>query len=91
MTSFAETSRHLTDVIEDRKSSETAWLSFEFFPPKTEAGVASLRKVIAELKGFNPAFVDFTWGAGGSTSTLTFDLCKEAKEVFGLNPNMHLT
>ncbi|RYG62749.1 hypothetical protein EON64_17280 [archaeon] len=47
--------------------------------------------MLAELKNFNPAFVDFTWGAGGSTSTLTFDLCKEAKETFGLNPNMHLT
>lgn len=56
-----------------------------------QAGVAALKKVIQQLKEYNPLFVDFTWGAGGSTSTLTFDLCRDAKETFGLNPNMHLT
>jgi methylenetetrahydrofolate reductase (NADPH) len=40
---------------------------------------------------YDPLFLDFTWGAGGSTSALTFDLCKMVKESFGANPNMHLT
>lgn len=51
----------------------------------------SLKKVVGNLKDYGPVFVDFTWGAGGSTSELTFDLCKDAKESFGLIPNMHLT
>ena len=38
----------------------------------------------------DPLYVDMTFGAGGSTSDLTLDLCKEAKAA-GLEPNMHLT
>jgi len=53
--------------------------------------VASLRNVISTLKAYQPEFLDFTWGAGGSTSDLTFELCKMTKEEFGENPNMHLT
>jgi methylenetetrahydrofolate reductase (NADPH) len=44
-----------------------------------------------ELKKYNPLFGDVTWGAGGSTSDLTVDLCIRAKDEIGLNPNMHLT
>ena len=29
--------------------------------------------------------------SGGSTSDLTLDLCRRAKEELSLNPNMHLT
>ena len=35
-------------------------------------------------------FVDFTWGAGGSTAELTLDLTIDAKRN-GFEPNMHLT
>jgi methylenetetrahydrofolate reductase (NADPH) len=38
-----------------------------------------------------PLYVDVTWGAGGSTSDLTLQLCVDAKQRFGLEPNMHLT
>lgn len=54
-------------------------LSFEFFPPKTEAGVRSLHAVIAELAVFEPAFVSVTYGAGGSTKNNTRDI------VLGVN------
>ena len=43
---------------------------------------------MAEAK---PLYVDFTWGAGGSTSDLTLELAIQAKKRFGLEPNMHLT
>ena len=39
----------------------------------------------------NPLYVDFTWGAGGSTSDLTLELAVQAKKRYGLEPNMHLT
>ena len=42
-------------------------LSFEFFPPKTPAGVSSLFRTINNLKRFTPDFVSMTYGAGGST------------------------
>lgn len=80
-----------TAIAEYEKSHDEAWLSFEFFPPKTDAGVASLYKVAEKLKSESPVFVDITWGAGGNTSELTFTLAATMKEKTGLNPNMHLT
>lgn len=38
-----------------------------------------------------PLYVDFTWGAGGSTADLTLELTVETKKRFGLEANMHLT
>jgi hypothetical protein len=39
----------------------------------------------------DPLYADVTWGAGGSTSDLTLDMCVRMKEEYGLVPNMHLT
>ena len=65
-------------------------MSVEFFPPKTDAGVENLFKALAKLQAYDPLFSDFTWGAGGSTSDLTIELCQRAKKQ-GSTPNMHLT
>ena len=73
----------------DNKDGVT-W-SFEFFPPKTDAGVTNLNARLGRMRGMNPEFVDYTWGAGGSTSTLTMDLCKAAQQTHGYISNMHLT
>jgi methylenetetrahydrofolate reductase (NADPH) len=80
---------HLDSLIKSNASAP--WISIEFFPPKTEVGVTSLMKVMGELKKRKPLFADVTWGAGGSTSDLTLDLCKRAKTEHGLVPNLHLT
>src|SRR5262249_57330843 len=48
--------------------------SFEFFPPKTDAGGLALERTIRELAELQPAFVSVTYGAGGSTRTKTIDL-----------------
>lgn len=66
------------------------FVSIEFFPPKTDAGISSLFDVLEKLKDFDPLFADVTWGAGGSTSELTVQLCKQIAER-GVLPNMHLT
>jgi methylenetetrahydrofolate reductase (NADPH) len=42
-------------------------LSFEFFPPKTEAGFDKLAATRNELAQLQPAFFSVTYGAGGST------------------------
>ena len=44
------------------------FVSIEFFPPKTEAGVPQLYKCLENLGKVAPLFADVTWGAGGSTS-----------------------
>jgi methylenetetrahydrofolate reductase (NADPH) len=41
--------------------------SLEFFPPKTEEGVAKLRAARREFAALKPAFCSVTFGAGGST------------------------
>lgn len=41
--------------------------SLEFFPPRTEDGVAKLRTARAQLAQLKPAFCSVTFGAGGST------------------------
>lgn len=73
------------------KETKPGFFSFEYFPPKTPEGVENLRKRIVRMKGLGPMFVDFTWGAGGSTSDLTLDLTAAAKNEFGCVSNMHLT
>lgn len=91
MAEFMEKSAKLSDLIA-QVPSEEFWLSVEFFPPRTEKGVANLYNVIEKkLKDLNPLFADFTWGAGGSTSDLTLELCRHIKKELNLNPNMHLT
>merc|ERR1719215_24977 len=72
-------------------ASTPGWFSFEYFPPKTEDGVKNLKKRIVRMKGLNPLFTDFTWGAGGSTSDLSLQLTIAAKNEFGCVANMHLT
>ena len=48
-----------------------ARVSFEFFPPKSEAMEAQLWDAIAALAPMGPAFVSVTYGAGGSTRERT--------------------
>jgi len=41
--------------------------SFEFFPPKTDAGAVKLRDVTKTLAALQPEYFSVTYGAGGST------------------------
>lgn len=65
--------------------------SFEFFPPKDEAGFEQLFETIHQLKGHNPAYVSVTYGAGGSTRTRTLDLVSRIKNELGIESMAHLT
>lgn len=48
-------------------------VSFEFFPPKTDAGYDKLLKAHEELKVAKPEFFSVTYGAGGSTQERTIN------------------
>lgn len=52
-------------------------VSFEFFPPKTVEGMASLRVAREQLAKFQPEFFSVTFGAGGSTKDRTMDTVLE--------------
>jgi methylenetetrahydrofolate reductase (NADPH) len=66
-------------------------VSFEFFPPKTEAGYSALYRTIAELKRLDPGFVSVTWGAGGSTRRRTVDLVTQIQREVGVTAMAHMT
>ena len=65
--------------------------SFEFFPPKTDAGVAKLEVVIRDLKELSPDFVSVTYGAGGSTQERTVDLVARIQKDQSICAMAHLT
>lgn len=71
--------------------AERATLSFEFFPPKTDAGIASLFRAIGRLKDLAPDFVSVTYGAGGSTKALTEELAVRIKDQEELLVMAHVT
>jgi methylenetetrahydrofolate reductase (NADPH) len=72
-------------------ASETPVFSFEFFPPKTEAGEQNLYTALRELKPLAPSFVSVTYGAGGSSREKTIEIVKRIKEEFGLEAMAHFT
>jgi methylenetetrahydrofolate reductase (NADPH) len=65
--------------------------SFEFFPPKTEAGEHNLYAALTELRELDPAFVSVTYGAGGSTREKTIEIVKRIREQYGLEAMAHFT
>jgi methylenetetrahydrofolate reductase (NADPH) len=66
-------------------------ISFEFFPPKDDAGMASLFDALRELVAYRPDYVSVTYGAMGSTRQLTVDLVRRIREEIGLLAMAHLT
>lgn len=65
-------------------------ISFEFFPPKTDAGYRTLFHTIQDLEQLSPGFVSVTMGAGGSTRAKTVDLTIEITRKIGLEAMAHL-
>ncbi|GHD62556.1 methylenetetrahydrofolate reductase [Thalassobaculum fulvum] len=66
-------------------------ISFEFFPPKDEAGEAKLWETLERLAPYGPRFVSVTYGAGGSTRERTSRIVTRIKRESGLEPAAHLT
>jgi methylenetetrahydrofolate reductase (NADPH) len=64
--------------------------SFEFFPPKTPAGMEKLQTVRDELARRKPDFFSVTYGAGGSTQTRTIDTVLKLQDQ-GISTAPHLS
>lgn len=77
---------HIRDIF-----TQGATFSFEFFPPKSDAGFADLFASIRELEPLCPSFVSVTYGAGGSTREQTHDLVVKLRGETTLDPVPHLT
>jgi len=81
----------IIDKIKKRIEQQKPVYSFEYFPPQTESGLHNLYSRIERMAVFQPAFVDITWGAGGSTSERTLGISENLQKFFGLDVLMHLT
>lgn len=65
--------------------------SFEFFPPKTDAGVEKLLDTVRTLRPLDPLFVSVTYGAAGSSRARTIELAKRIKHELGIEVLVHVT
>lgn len=65
--------------------------SFEFFPPKTEAGIEKLDAVRKEFASVNPHFFSVTYGAGGSTRDRTYETVVSTIQETGIDTAPHLS
>ncbi len=65
-------------------------ISFEFFPPKSEAQAILLDDAVVRLKRFRPRYVSVTYGAGGTSQERSFGTVRRMTEV-GLETAAHLT
>ena len=66
-------------------------LSFEFFPPKTDAMEARFWESLHRLAPLHPSFVSVTYGAGGSTRERTMRMVHQIKTDTGVEAAAHLT
>ncbi len=65
--------------------------SFEFFPPKTEDGIAKLRETRDALARLRPQFFSVTFGAGGSTRDRTRETVVAIQRESGIEAAPHLS
>jgi methylenetetrahydrofolate reductase (NADPH) len=66
-------------------------VSFEFFPPKSLEGSFRLWDCVNVLGPMAPEFVSVTYGAGGTTRTLTHEAVGTIHKTSGLTVAAHLT
>jgi methylenetetrahydrofolate reductase (NADPH) len=81
---------HLTEAIKTRQG---AFHTYEFFPPRTEAGLVNLLDRIRRLAAKPlpaPIAVSVTWGAGGATADRSLELAEHVVKM-GLEVILHLT
>ena len=66
-------------------------LSFEVFPPKTDAAFNTVKIATEAIAGLHPSFVSVTYGAGGGTSKYTLDIAENLLKNYGVPTLAHLT
>ena len=78
----------MTKINELLKESRT--VSFEFFPPKSDAEAAVLGETIRDLESLHPSFVSVTYRGGAESRQRTYDLVTMMRRDTSLNPMAHL-
>lgn len=70
---------------------EKLTLSFEVFPPKTDADFESVKKAAYNVAALHPSYMSVTYGAGGSTSRHTLTIAEGIQKEYDVPAIAHLT
>lgn len=81
----------MADMGVAEKMKRKTTLSFEVFPPKTEAGMEKLRGVLEELYRWRPDWISCTYGAGGTDKGYNLELCRAMAGSGRTTPVSHYT
>ena len=77
--------------IKERLQDPKVHISFEVFPPKTEANFANVMNAVNEIATLKPSFISVTYGAGGGTSQNTVKIASHIQNDLGVDSIAHLT
>ena len=75
----------------DRLLEDKIHISFEVFPPKTDAGYEKVRSATEQIAGLPPSYISVTYGAGGGTSKNTAKIASYIRDELGVESLAHLT
>ena len=77
--------------IKERLQENKVNISFEVFPPKTDAGFESVMGAVEKIAALKPSYISVTYGAGGGTSKNTVKIASHIKKDLGVPSLAHLT
>ena len=78
-------------MIRDLLKDKNPRISFEIFPPKTDAGYESVLSATNKIAALKPSFISVTYGAGGGTSKNTVSIASHISNDLGVTSLAHLT
>lgn len=77
--------------IKEKLQSKKVNISFEVFPPKTDAKYGDVLEAVDEIAKLAPSFISVTYGAGGGTSKNTVKIASHIQNDLGVDSIAHLT
>lgn len=77
--------------IKEKLLEDKVHISFEVFPPKTDAKYESVLAAVDEIAKVKPSFISVTYGAGGGTSKNTVKIASHIQNDLGVDSIAHLT
>ncbi len=77
----------ILDTIRDERLS----MSFEVFPPKTDAAFEEVLQATEEIAALKPSFISVTYGAGGTGGKYTMEIARRLQNADNVETLAHLT
>lgn len=77
--------------INETLNNKNITVSFEVFPPKTDANYESVEKAALGVAAIRPDYMSVTCGAGGSTKGNTVKIAKGIQDKYDVTTISHLT